>query len=434
MVQINFPVDSVDRFGDPATRYDETDNGLVDVRASWSDAGDGVDPSTVRIELLGEIAGSANSGDDLSGLWTQVQIDDNGLAFEETIAELVRQGSPRLVVSVADFAGNRGADTLDLLVRHGDFHRSISLGGSGIPAPDGVICEDDLRLYVAYGNAIVVIDTQTLELIGSFSAVLPETPSNLLCVEGDPEVYVGVRVDQFDREALMWAGHMSGTFLTDALALSKADPAIIWAGEGTIGVPVRIDRINDERIGEVGFPHSSSTDERVFAIAVLPDDGKIYFSRARETGVISGDPATGEQLAHIDLDPDSPGLGWTQSLAVHPQLFRVYAAVRGVTSGVVEIDPAIDAVSRRLIFVNNAIDVSLNKAGTRMWATTHDSDAQQAAESHLIDPNSLARLQSFPRPVPEGTTTFVLDGSFRPDGKLVFQLRDDDVDVYIIRE
>jgi len=433
-VRIDFPVDSVDEFGDPTTRYDETGNGLIDVRASWSDAGERVDPSTARIELLGEIAGTTVSGDDLRGVWTRTKLDDEGLIFEETIAELVRQGSPRLVVSVADSAGNRGADTLRLRVRHGDFHRSIPLGGDGIPAADGVVCEDDLRLYVAYGNAIVVIDTRTLETIGSFSAVLPEPPSRLLCVEGDENLYAAVRLERFNRTTLSWLPSEPSIPQMDGLELSAADPDIVWGGATVIGVPVQVDRSDFGYLGEVGFPHSSSTDEFVWAIAVLAGDEKIYFSRSREAGVIAGDPANGEQLAHIDLDPDSPGLGRTTSLAVHPNLPLVYAAVVSVTPGVVEIDPATDQVSRRLIFVNNVIDVSLNSAGTRMWATTHDSDPDQAARSHLIDPIGWRVLQSFPRPAPEGTTTFVLDGSFRPDGKLVFQLRDDDVDVYVIRE
>lgn len=433
-VRIDFPVDSTDEFLNPATRYDENGNGLIDIRASWSDAGGGVDPATARIEIVGGINGTSGSGDDLRGLWTQVTLDGDRLAFEETIAELARQGTARLVVSVADSAGNRGADTMVVRVRYGDFHRSIALGGSGIPAPDGVVCEDDLRLYVAYGNAIVVIDAQTLEVVGSFPAVLPEPPASLLCVEGDENLYASVRLERFNRSTLSWLPSEPSIPQIDGLALSELDSDIVWGGAAGIGVPVQIDRTTLTYFGEVGFPHSSATNEFVAAVAVLPYDDKIYFSRAREAGVVSGDPATGEQLVHVDLDPDFPELGRTNSLAVHPSLPHVYAAVISRSPGIVEIDPATDMVSRRLIFLNNAIDVSLNRSGTRMWVTTHDSHPDIAARSHLIDPIAWRILESFPRPVPPATTMFVLDGSFRPDGKLVFQVRDDAVDIYLIRE
>lgn len=435
-VRIVFPVDSIDEFSKPATLYDETGNGLIDVRATLSDTGSGVDPSTARIEVLGQIAGSAGSGEDLTGLWTEVERDAGGLTFEETYEELVRHGAWRLVVSVADVAGNRGADTIDLVTQPGDYHRTVELDYlPGDPTGDMIICEDDDRLYARRGFGAMVFDALTLELIGTFPDVMAEPPARLLCIPGDPILYATVRVERFDRTTFEWDREIPGTFRTDGIAHSRLDPDIIWAGEWGIGVPTQVDKSLPERIGEVGLPHSSSSQEFTVAVAVLDDDRKIYYSRAREGGLVVGDPATGEQLAHVDLDPFAPGLGLTDNIVVgHDDRF-VYAAVQGQESGAVEIDTDSDVVTRRVAAIDGVgIDVAIHPTKDLLWLTTHDDDPAVPTPSLLIDAEKMEWIERFPRPVPEGTETrWVLAAVFHPDGKLLYQARDDDIDVYLIR-
>lgn len=438
-VTIVFPVDSIDEFLRPATRYEETGNGLIDVRVTWSDAGDGVDPSTARIEVLGEIAGSSGSGDNLTAVWTQVELDANGLAFEETIADLVRQGAPRLVVSVADSAGNRGADTLQMHVRYGDYHRSIHLlDEPGAPTLDVAVCEDDERLYLARAFAITVIEANTFELIGTFPEVLAEPPARVLCVPGDPMLYATVRVNRFNRTTLRWESEVPGTFFTDGIIQSRLDPAIIWAGEFGRGIPERVDRVAGMRLGnpaEPLFPVSAFSDDFVFAIVPLDGDRKLYYSRAREGGVVVGDPATGEQLAHVDLEPDQAGPGLTDNMVASADDRFVYAALQGFENGLVEISTDTDQATRLIdSFGGFGIDVAINPAGNRLWLTTQDQDPARPSASLLIDPGRWEVVGTFPRPVPPGAQTrWVLAATFHPNGKLLYQARDDDIDVYLIR-
>lgn len=437
VVRIEYPVDSLPPSGIPATAYDETANGLIDVRATWSDADSGVDPSTLRIQVLGQIAGSAGSGDDLSGLWQQIELTDTGMTFEETIEQLVRQGSSRLIVSVEDSAGNRGADTLEIHPRYGDFHLSIPLQ-TGAITTDLMVCEDDERLYVARGFAITVFDANTFQLIGTFSTVLSLPPAAILCVPGDPILYAAVRVNRFNRTTLEWDTVIPGSLRTTSLVQSREDTDIIWAGEFGFGIPGRYDRIAGipaNPPGDTLFPPSSVSDEFVFGLAVLDQDRKIYYSRAREGGIVVGDPATGEQLTHIDLQPDFAGRGLTDNMVLSPDDRFVYAALQGTLNGLVEISTVTDRVTRDVVSIGGfGIDVAIRPAGDRIWLTTQDLDPADPSPSLLIDAGNFVTMQFFPRPVAPGVQTrWVQAATFHPNGKLLYQGRDDDIDVYLIR-
>lgn len=432
VVEIVFPVNETDWLGIESTRYDETEDGFLDLRATWSDGGSGVDTSTLRIEVLGTVTG-VGPGTDLAGLWRRIALSETGATYEETIEHLVRQGRPRLVVSVADSAGNVGSDTLEIRVRYGDFHRSLRLEG-GAPTLDITVCEDDERLYLARGYAITVIDANTLETIGHYPRVLAEPPSEVLCISGDPILYATVRVERFSRHTLSWESEIPGTFGTDAIAWSRNDPDILWVAEWGSGVPVRVDRTIPERLGGVGFPPSSFWDEFTFAIAVLDGDRKIYWDRAWEGGIFVGDPATGEILAHITG-------GEVGSMAVSRDDRFVYAAFHtGSLTGLAEIDTETDQVTRGMSGWAAGygpaliVDVVINPAGDRLWLTTQDVDPENPGASILADPLAWKELQAFPRPVPPGVVTrWVQAAAFHPHGKLLYQARDDDIDVYIIR-
>jgi hypothetical protein len=437
VVEIVFPVILENQYGADSTYYDETANGFLDLRATWSDAGSGVDPSTLEIRVIGQVAGGT-PGEDLSAWWTRHELTANGMRYEETLERLVRQGSPRLVVSVADSAGNVGADTLTIEVNYGDYHRSIPFEDPGVPSSDVTVCEDDERLYVARGFGVVVIDANTLERIGRYEVLAPLTLGSVLCVPGDSLLYATPVFDRFDRVALEWVSEVPDTRRTHGLVPSRAEADVIWTGEWGAGVPVKVDRSIPARIGPVGFPVSAYDDEFTSGLAVLEDDRKIYWERHWERQILVGDPATGEILSHIPI-------GIASNMVVSRDDRYVYVPVwSGSLYGLRAIDTEIDEITRAMIVdmapygIGLPFDVALNPEGDRLWITTKDVNPTELPDpplaSLLIDPIRWVKLQAFPRPVPPGTKTrWVQAATFHPHGKLLYQARDDDIDVYIIR-
>jgi hypothetical protein len=80
-------------------------------------------------------------------------------------------------------------------------------------------------------------------------------------------------------------------------------------------------------------------------------------------------------------------------------------------------------------------DVAINPAGDRLWITTQDVDPEDPGASILADPLAWQELQAFPHPVSADAQPLNKGqaAAFHPHGKLLFQARDDDIDVYIIR-
>ena len=437
LVEIVFPVNRTDDLGVEYTDYDETGNGFLDLRVTWSDDRSGVDPSTLTIEVLGEVTGGV-SGEDLSGQWTRHELTEAGVRLEETLNRLVRQGRPSLVVSVADSAGNRGADTLRIRTRYGDFHRSLRFEDPGVPTSDLTVCEDDERLYVVRGYAIFVFEANTFERIGRYEVVAPQPLGRVLCIPGDPIVYVASGdLDRFDRVNLEWVSDIN-VLRTQRMRPSRKDPNILWTAEWGAGVPVKADRFTAQRVGSVGFPISSYSDEFSIGIAVIDDDRKIYWERHWERKLLVGDPATGKILREIQI-------GLASRLAVSPDGRYVYVPVwDGLLFGLRAIDTETDEVTHGMTTemgpyaMGRPFDVALNPDGDRMWIATKDIDSFEPdvenVASLLIDPIRWVKLQAFPRPVPPGTKTRWLQAAaFHTNGRLVFQARDDDIDVYIIR-
>lgn len=418
-VQITYPVDSIDEFNLPATDYDETGNGLMDVRVTWSDAGDGVDPSTARIEVLGAIAGSAGSGDDLSGLWTQIERDAAGLSFEETIEQLVRHGSQRLVASVADSAGNRGADTLQIHLRYGDFHRSIALNYEpGAPTGDVMVCEDDGRLYLVRTFAVMVLDASTFEMIGTFPTVLAEPPARVLCVPGDPILYATVRVNRFNRTTLQWRVIYR---VRSKLTRSSNHGSIRrYCGRAKSAAAYRN--------GWIGSP---TCDWEIPLHPCFPSRPSATSSCSLSLcWTVTERSTTAEHLRPVSWS----AIRQPASNSRTDDRF-IYAALQGLENGLVEVATETDQATRRITSIGGlGIDVAINPAGDRLWLTTQDIDPAEPSASLLIDPARWEVVQQFPRPVAPGTQTrWVLAATFHPNGKLLFQARDDDIDVYLIR-
>jgi hypothetical protein len=436
MVRIDFPADSLDRYSLPATNYDYSGNGLIDVLVAWNDAESGIDPATARIEILGEIDGPAESGADLTAVWHELDRSGQGLVFEETYEQLVRHGTPRLVVSVEDSAGNRGADTLLMHVRRVDAHRTIDLGYEpGAASTDMVVCEDDGRLYLLRAYAVMVFEGETLQPVGTFPGVLPEPPARALCIPGDPFLYATVFVERFNRETLSWESRIPGTLLSRGIARSRLDPDIIWVGEYGYGVPVRVDRTIPEKIGEAGFPASTFYPDFSWAIALLDEDRKIYFSRRSEGGLVVGDPATGEVLARIDLSPGSTTPASTGNMVVGPDDRFVYAAVGRREPGIAEIDTETDVLTRQLFSgEGDGLDIALSPDGELLWLTVRD-DFSGRSHSLLVDRERMEQIDSFahPDPDPDAIHWALMPAVFDPGGKLIYQARDDFLDVYLVR-
>ncbi|MFO7587328.1 MAG: hypothetical protein R6X22_04575 [Gemmatimonadota bacterium] len=70
----------------------------------------------------------------------------------------------------------------------------------------------------------------------------------------------------------------------------------------------------------------------------------------------------------------------------------------------------------------------------RPWLTTQDVDPESPGASILADPVAWQELQGFPPPVSADAQppNKGLTAAFHPHGKLLYQARDDDIDVYII--
>jgi len=430
-VEIVFPPDSF-RFVRPV---DEDGDGLMDLRVRWSDAESPVDVSRARITIAPGTNGGAGPNDNLLDFWTVDSLDATGALLHETIGSLLHPLSNRLVVSVADAAGNVGTDTLRFSAPLAAFHKTIVSGlvetGIGI-----TVCPDDRRVCMTAGKKVVVASVDSLKLIGVFRNNAALDLAKPLCIPGDPVLYVTDTMDRFDRSAMVWLPEVAGSFLAIGITQSKADPNLIYAGEsgGIIGI---IDRALGQRIGHTGFPFSPFFDEAVSAIRVLSGDRKIYSTRFVEGGLVVSD-TTGTILRIIDLSPAGPGLGRADNVALSPDERHLYApVVFGNPLSVVEIDTQTDSVIPIAEDVSVPIAVALNSTGRRMFLTTQDLDpfsGTSPSELFLIDPRNRTALARFPRPRPPGEIRFELAVTFGPDDKRIFVAHNSDIDVYLNRE
>jgi hypothetical protein len=110
--------------------YDRDSNGLADLEVAWSDSGGRVDPATARVTCAPDCVPGVAPDSNLVRGWRVVRQDSSGLALEETVPILMREGTRVLSVTVADTAGNSAvAATAALQLPPGAYHRSISLAG-----------------------------------------------------------------------------------------------------------------------------------------------------------------------------------------------------------------------------------------------------------------------------------------------------------------
>ncbi|MDP3772726.1 MAG: hypothetical protein Q8Q85_00505, partial [Gemmatimonadales bacterium] len=263
------------------TLYDLDGDKLLDLRLTWRDSAGVVDPATVRLRTLTGINGPAAGDTNLLGVWRVEQLDTLGLLVHETLENLLHGGPNQLEIVVADTAGNVAVDTIAFTLPHAALLKTITTGlvfSGRTHGIDAVVCPDDRRLYVTVGRRIVVVDADSLKFI---SAVLHtgafDDLQSVLCIPGDPVLYVTELVERFDRVSMSWLPRVQGSFGAVGIAQSRADPNLLYVGEsnsGTIGI---IDRAAAARIGMVPLPPGGSPDDQefVFDLAVLDGDAKL---------------------------------------------------------------------------------------------------------------------------------------------------------------
>ncbi len=421
--------------------YDADGDGLADIQVRF--LSEDVDPNTAVLTRVGGVNGPAPADANLLEFWTVEQWDANGILVHETIENLLYSGTNQLDFLVADTAGNESRTSLTFSVPAGSLHMTIE---SGVPViknpPVGLVsgmdvCDDGL-LYVAINKTVVVIDADLLTVLARSTGIFPAELYGVLCVPGDPYVYVtGPRIRRFDRTTWEWAGEVPGTFSTQGLTQSAAQPNLLYAGESGLQAPIGLIDRSTGRIRSLDLPFDEDM-EFVFDVTVLPGDEKLYVTRYFEGGVTVIDPLAEAVLDTLDFSPNSPGFGLAGDLALSPDGTRLYVAVSlGDPGGVWEINTTNDGVQRLLdLHIDRPATVAMSPNGERLFVANQEKEFASTpwAKSVLFDLQSWRILTSFDRPRPTGEYRWDQAAVFRPDGRLVFAANDNNIDVYINRE
>jgi DNA-binding beta-propeller fold protein YncE len=428
VVEVVFPTGAeVDRDGD----------GLIDVELAWQDSGGAIDLDAITVRTSRGLNGPAGPETNLLDAWTVTRRDSSGLVFHETIENLLHPGANSLTVTVPDTAGNVATRVLSFSAPAGAYHKTLSIGVPGL-VYDIILCPDDDFAYVTVGASMAVIDLETTEIVAADTRT-GTAGIRSLCVAGDPLIYVtsGDFIKLFNRSTQTWAGELPSGTVTAGIAPSRADPNVFYVGKTGSGDVAVIDRTVGEQIRTIGLPPSTSQDEFVGDLAVLPGDEKIYVPRHDEGGVIVADPVTGSVLKWLDfVSGASNGVVYHMDLSSDDT--RLYMALgRGAPAGLWEIDTTTDETRRVMDFPDDTpIDVALSPAGERAFLTTQNSawTPDVASDNYLIDITDWAVLASFPRPRPAGETRYDLAAVWHPNGRLILAAHDGDIDVYLSRE
>lgn len=421
-----------------ADRYDADGDALVDVQLDWADASGAVNPATARVRSLAGVNGPADGAANLLDHWRVIRRDSAGLTFSETVENLLHGGENALEISVADTAGNARTDTIHLSLPHAQYFKTIQ---SGLTinwwVERMVICPDDGRLYAAAGRNVLVIDVDSVKLLGIMTQSAPDAFRSLLCIPENAELWATAWLHRFDRrtwQALPEVVRASNSF---GIARSRLDSNLVYVGESAGSIAV-IDRAANRRVGVV-YPFVIGSDEVSVDIAVLPGDSKLYATRSVRTGILVIDPKTGSELKLIRIGgPTWPDYGETDDIELSGDDRFLYAAVvDGDPRSLVEIDTQADEVVRTLPLADYLpVALGLSPSGRRMWVSTQDRwwPYGEPSSNVLVDVPSFQVIQRFPRPRPAGTLRLDSDAVFHPNGKYIFVGHDLNVDVYLNRE
>jgi len=413
--------------------YDEDGDKLVDFRIGISDSGGLVDPSSITVRALDGVSGPADGSANMLGPWPVELQDTSQLVFHETLENLLHGGDNQVEISVSDTAGNVARDTITFTLPHGVLLKTLSTGRTlgYTPAMGVTICPDDHTLYMTAANHLLIADADSLTID---SVVAPNggdvgvgEMSFPLCIAGDPILWVTDRVQRFDRNTKHWLSRVSGCYNSSGIVQSRRDPNLLYVGEvrsGQIGV---IDRAQNLRLH--GLLPFAPWDELITALAVLPDDSKLYMNRIVQGGILVIDPLADSVITLISVNPPSVGIASGMALSADDQ--RLYVAVQVGLRGVVEISTTTDSIVRTLPLPYTAIDLALSPDETRMFVTTQDRG--EPSKNVLIDLPGWRVLQEFDRPRAPGAVRFDRDIVFHPNGRYIFVTHDMDLDVYINR-
>jgi DNA-binding beta-propeller fold protein YncE len=416
--------------------YSASADSLVDLVLQWADSGGVVHAAAVRVRALAGV--NAPGGDTVNLLdhWRVERRDSTGLVARETADYLLHGGPNRLEVTVPDTAGNARVDTISFTLPYAALIKTIASGSTGFPPAIGIaVCSDDRKVYMPIGDSIVVVDADSLRLVNIIGPDLRYSASqiwNLLCVPGDPVLYVAADngLLRFDRATGQWHPNV-GTFVGYAVTQSRADPDLLylaWDG-GVVGMARRS---LDTTVGYLLTPIGTYSRNSINDVAVLAGDTKL-FAASYGTGVWTVDPHRNVLLDSISLG-DTSVYGVAQNLAVSPDDRALYAPTTyGYPRGVHKIDTSTDRdVGAVSLNPFSAIRLALSPDGNRIFVTTQDNGSLQSSNA-LIDVPSWQVIQLLSRPRPVGQTRYDQGVAFHPNGKYIFVAHNRDLDVYLHR-
>ena len=423
--------------------FDRDSNGLVDVVVSWSDAGSGVDPATVRIACLGCVPG-APSDTNLAQGWRVIRLDSAGAEFEETIPLLLRSGRRLLGVSVADTAGNRSIGaTAPIELPPGSYHRTIDLQyppewyqERGVRL---AITPDGRKGFVPFvGGNVAVFDPEGVtppryirNVLDSFFAgmISIDPGTGLAYIAGgggatDGFTILDTRTEQVVRSVSVGAGAASVWLGGNR----------IFSGEACTNARVYVfDKTTLAELGRIEVNAPLLGDLCVNSIDyALTSDERRGWAMIIYGGIYSFDATNYALIRRYDLYPPAGdgiyGDGRALALADDRWLY-----VARVGQGLDEFDTQTGLVTAHYPFTRPPDPIvkllALSPDGRLLFASSDPAtiDTSQSAPLLFTVPGLQLRYR-FP------TRRGLVDGvAFHPDGKRVYQMAMFGVQVYIIR-
>lgn len=411
-----------------ANVFDDNGDALVDIAVAWADAG-GIDLQSVRLQQT--TGGSA--GPNLLDQWTVDRLDSTGFRARETSRRPLRGGASELLVTIADKAGNATTARIPLTLPYGAFLKTIvtpsGLSGRGVRA---TVCDD--IVYMTDGRSLTMADAWSFEFIGTSTDPWPSRELYAaLCVPGDSMMYVTPHLDRFHKLRRTWTAAPQLELYSDIIQ-SKANPNTLYAGQVNTARIAIFTRPTGQRTGFTPIPNSPEPDDFVYALAVLPNDRKLYTARYIDADMLVLDMSTGITTR---LMPGGAGnLTLVSEILVSNDGQSVFVALaEGAIRGVADMDPQTDQVRRILPLASGAsVAMALSPDGKRLFVTTRDRQIDVWSSHYLIDLPSWQVVSEFVRSRQPGE--FRLDGAadFRSDNRVAFVPRNGNIDVYLNRE
>ena len=395
-------------------------DGRIDLLVSWPDS-EHIDASKSVIREIG----SANPN--LIGAWSTATTDTS-IAVHEPLEQLLPPGEHQFEIQIFAKSGARTVDTAVVTTMPGKLIKTLAPDRDpmGMRAYEIALCNG--VGYMPAGPYMIVFDPDSLRILADV-----RNPNTLLelkrpaCAKTG-EVFVTEPLYSFNEATQQWL-EIPGTFGADAIAQSRTNPNLLYIGEHD-GAIAEFDAVSHQRLGRVSDTSAVARDI-TSAIAVMPGDEKLYFTRVYAGGIVVADPRTHQTLRHIALTGSGYGSG--DDLALSPDSRLLYAAIYdGTPRGVEIVDTQLD-VPQQIIVLNDCrpTGLAVSPSGRRLFVTTQDLDTAQS-QNLLIDLRTNAVIQRFPRPRDGRRIDYKV--IFHPNGRYIFVVRNMAIDVYLNRE